>query len=265
MHQGRAPTRQRRYTAAVLGAVIALAGCGPAPHKDASTTGQRCATHALSGSRLPGFLNPAFPQSGLFPAPGGFPPAGTSGLVLKVRTKALVVTYGQALERAATNAHDRLVSGQTDGTWGTIPLAAGYTFQLFGPPVPLFGVIPAPLITGSRAAGLKYAWVITQWDAVQAITILRGTEALAQSAAGWKQIPPGVSPANLLRAADQVKTAEAAGWTLSGVYKAGPACGAPADHLGPFGARAFIRLPLGVPLQLVAPGYGGMVLRVVPG
>lgn len=171
-----------------------------------------------------------------------------------------MATYGQPLERSAT-LHNRLVNGVASGAWETLPLAAGYTFDLFGPAVPIFGVIPAPLMTGTRAAGLKYVWLVTQWTAVQSITVLRGTDALAATA-DWRQVPPGVTPANMQRTAQEIRAAETAGWTPIGVYAAAPACGTTANNLGPFGARATIRLPLGVPLRLVVPEYGSITLTV---
>jgi len=260
-------TKPRHLTAA-LSAALLLSGCAGAAHRanpGGATTGQHCAVPFNAGSRLPGFLNPAYPRSGLYPASGGNPPSAVPSIVLRARSDTLVVTYGQPLEGPATISNGRMVSGVAQGAWQTIPLAAGFTFEMFGPPVPLFGVVPGPVVTGRRAGGMRDVWLVTQWSAAQTLTILRGTNALAEAAAGWRQIPPGVSPANLQRAAATVRTAEAAGWTKVGEYPAEPACGAAPDHLGPFGARAALRLPLNVPLELISPQYGGMVLRVGPG
>lgn len=244
-------------------ALLLLTACGPKPGTRAGAG--RCPRPFNAGSRLPGFLNPAFPLAGLFPASGALPPNGTPGVTLAVRTRTLVLTYGQALEHGAVHVHDRLVPSRASGAWRIVPLAGGYTFQVFGPAVPLFGVVPAPVLSGRRARGLRHVWVVTQWTATQPITVLQGTAALAAAATSRRQVPPAIDAANLRRAAGFVRQAEAAGWKTVGVFNATPACGATATHLGPFGARASLRLPLGVPLELVAPQYGAMILRLTAG
>jgi|GEM_PF-6651515 len=253
--------RRGRLGMALLAATCALAACGLPPPAHRSSAPGRCPAPFNAGSRLPGYADPAYPRSGLFPARGGYPPRGAPAVTLRVRARQLVATFGQPLERTAT-LHNKMVTGTASGSWETLSLPAGYTFQLFGPDVPILGVIPGPLLTGSRAAGLKYVWLVTQWTVVQPVTVLRGTEALAAATPDWRQVPPGVGAANMQRVADQIRAAEAAGWTPEGVYAASPACGTTADHLGPFGARASIRLPLGLPLRLIVPEYGSITLVV---
>lgn len=246
-----------------LAASCLLAACAGPPAQRASG-GQRCTVPFNAGSRLPGYANPAYPRSGLYPAPGGLPPGRAPALTLRVRAAQLVATFGQPLEHTST-LHSRMVTATPAGNWRTLALPAGYTFDLFGSAVPVFGVVPAPLLSGSHASGLRYVWLVTQWTAVQSITVLQGTPALASSTPDWRQIPPGVASANLKRAAAQVSADETAGWKPVGVYPATAACGTTASNLGPFGARATLRLPLGVPLRLVVPQFGSVTLTISDG
>jgi hypothetical protein len=250
-----------RATAAALALMLAAAGCA-APRRSAAPDQTRCKAPFNAGSRLPGALNPAYPAAGLYPAPGGLPPSGAPGVVLRVLAPALVIDYGQPLETGDARTANEVVQGVADNGWWRAPLAAGYAFRLFGVPVPLFAFVPAPVLTGTRARGARTVWVETQWDAAQTLTLLRGSDALAISAPSWRAVPPGVTPAHAQQAQQQIHAAAAAGWQPAGTFVAAPACGGSAGQLGPFGARAALRLPLGVPLLLVSPEDGLLVFEV---
>lgn len=258
-----------RQKAAVAAATLFLtAGCAQPAQRTKPAGGSTAATHYHctapfnAGGRIPRVLNPAYPRTGLYPASGAIPPQGPPGVTLRMRAPALVATYGQPLATAGAGAPGTMTAAALNGAWWQVPIAAGFTFRLFGPTIPVFGVVPAPVLTGRRAIGGRYVWMVTQWDAVQALTLLRGSDALAAAAQPPKLVPTGVSAANERLTAEYVQQAEASGWRLVGSVTALPACGAVADHLSPFGARAALKLPLGVPLQLVSPEYGGVVMEV---
>lgn len=248
--------------AAAAAALLLTAGCAQPARHASGPVRYHCSAPFNAGGRIPGVLNPAYPRSGLYPASGDNPPSGAPGVFLRMRAPALVVSYGQPLAATGASPQGSIVTGRPTGTWWQVPLAAGYTFRLFGPAIPLFGVIPAPVLTGAHAARARYVWLVTQWDAVQTLTLLRGSDTLAAVAQSWRLIPPGISATNNDQAAAYVRQAEAEGWQVAGTFPAKPACGASPDHLSPFGARATLKVPLGVPLQLVSPEYGGVVLEV---
>jgi hypothetical protein len=251
--------------AALLAAVLVGTGCvAPGAHQ-AGLPRYRCLAPFNAGWRVPGALNPAYPTTGVYPASGAFPPPGAPGITLRVLAPALVLTYGQPLETAGVRLPTRVVPGAPDGPWQTVPVAAGYTFRLFGAAVPLFGVVPAPVLTGPRAARARFVWLVTQWDAVQDLVVLRGDDALAGSTSPWRLVPPGVTSDSAARARELAAQEQAQGWRAVGRFPATPACGAPPSHLGPFGARATLKLPLDVPLELISPEYGSMVFEVSAG
>ena len=250
-----------RPVAATLGALLLLVGCGP-PRRSAHQL--NCAPPWNAGSRLPGVLNPAYPAAGLYPAPGGRPTTSAPGISLHTLGPALVVDYGQPLESGGVTTTNEVVSGTSSGGWWRAPLAAGYPFRLFGPDVPIFGLVPGPVLSGSRAGNLRSVWLVTEWDAAQTLTLLSGTAALAASTPGWKLVPPGVDAAHAQQAAAQVRAAHAAGWKTVATVTAAPACGGTAVGSNPFGDRAELKLPLDVPLMLVSPEYGSVVLEVAP-
>ncbi len=267
-----------RATATAVALACALAGCATVPSgsktgkppagttpTSGTATGHRCPSTILAGSRRPGYLNPAVPSAGLYPAPGGIPSAKASGVTLLARSPVMVVSYGQPLERAATRLKTHMVRASRHGAWWQTTLAAGYSFEAFGLYVPLFGIVPGPVLSGGSTSGVHSVWLVTQWDAVQSLTLLSGNSTLAAKAPLWRQIPRGITAAGQKRAAARVQQAKSAGWRQLGVYQAKAACGYPATALGPFGARATLKLPLNVPLQLVVPADGNLVFEVRAG
>jgi len=247
-------------TAALL--LLAAGGCAaPARRVPARLT---CRAPFNAGARLPGALNPAYPRTGLYPAPGALPPASAPGVRLRVLAPALVVDYGQPLEIGGVMTANRVVQAVPAQGWWQAPLAAGYPFRLFGPNVPVFGVIPAPVLTGRPAARLRTIWLVTEWDAAQTLTVLKGTEALVGAVPDWQVVPAGVTTAHVQQAAAAVRSLEAAGWQPAGSFVAAPACSAAPGQSDPFGERAALRLPLGVPLLLVSPEFGSLVLQLDP-
>ena len=259
-----------RAVSAVLGAVL-LAGCAAAGGGKPASTGTRpasaqptCTPPFNAGARKPGMLNPAYPAAGLYPAPGG-EPHGATGVTLLLQGPALVLDYGQPLESGGVTRRNEVVTGTHSGTWWTAPLAAGYPFRLFGGTVPVFGLVPAPVRTGGAAAGIHDVWLVTEWQAPQTLTVLRGTPALAAALKPWQAVPAVVDAKNSAGAAAAVRAAEASGWKAVAHVAATPACGARPGQQNPFGDRAELQLPLSVPLLLVAPQYGDVVLEVRPG
>ena len=267
-----------RITATAVALAFTLTGCA-APHPGGKTgkpstsgastgqpaAGHRCPSTFLAGSRRPGYLNPAVPSAGLYPAPGGIPSTKAAGVTLMARSPVMVISYGQPLERAATRLHTQMVRARRRGGWWQAPLAANHSFEAFGLYVPLFGIVPGPVLSGHSASGIQSVWLVTQWDAAQSLTLLRGTAGLAAKSPLWRQIPRGITAGGQKRAAQRVRQAKAAGWKQIGVFQATAACGYPATALGPFGARATLKLPLNVPLQLVVPSDGNLVFEVRAG
>jgi hypothetical protein len=257
--------RHVRTLAATVGLLLAAGGCGTAAgaaRAPAKNPGHlACRAPFNAGSRLPGLLNPAYPSTGLYPAPGGLP-SGGAGVTLLAQGAALVVDYGQPLESGGVTTKNEVVQGTRDGVWWRAPLVAGYPFRLFGPNVPMFALVPAPVRTGAAASGLRAVWLVTEWDSGQTITVLRGTPAQAAALRPWKALPTGISAANAAAAGAQVASALHAGWRNVATVTAAPPCGAAAGQIDPFGDRAELELPLGVPLLVVAPEYGATVLEI---
>lgn len=254
-------TRHLRAAAAALAALLSAAGCA-APRSHAAGHGPLACRPPLNpGGRLPGMLNPAYPTAGLYPAPGGLP-HDAPGVTLLVRGPTLVLDYGQPLEAGGITRANEVVQGTRSGSWWRAPLAAGYPFRLFGPAVPVFGLIPAPVRTGAAAARASGVWLVTEWDAPQTLTVLRGTAPLAAALPTWQAVPAGVTAKNRAAAAAAVRSATSAGWTPVQRVAATVPCGGGPGQPDPFGDRAELRVPLGVPLLLVAPEYGDLVLEV---
>jgi hypothetical protein len=253
--------RHLRLVAAALAALLA-AGCG-APRHGAAQGRTVCRPPLNPGGRLPGMLDPAYPTTGLYPAPGGLP-HGAPGVTLLVRGPALVLDYGQPLEAGGMTRANEVVQGSQSGGWWRAPLAAGYPFRLFGAAVPIFGLVPAPVRTGTAARGMQGVWLVTEWNAPQTLTLLRGTPALASALKPWQAVPAGVDAKNAAAAAAAVRAALAAGWRPVQRLAAAPPCTGGPGQPDAFGDRAELRLPLGVPLLLVAPEYGDLVLEVRP-
>ncbi len=251
-----------RGVAAVVAAALLAAGCA-APRSKSAAAPPTCTRPFDAGARKPGMLNPAYPASGLYPAPGG-EPHGVAGVTLLLRGAALVLDYGQPLEAGGVTRHNEVVTGTRSGAWWTAPLAAGYPFRLFGGTVPVFGLVPAPVRTGGAAAGIRDVWLVTEWQAPQTLTVLRGTPALAAALKPWQAVPASVDAKNSAAAAAAVRAAESAGWKPVTAVAATPPCARPGQQ-NPFEDRAELRLPLSVPLLLVAPQYGEMVIEVRPG
>ena len=262
-----------RLTATAVALACTLTGCATAqpgskagkPSASKATTGYRCPSTLLAGSRRPGYLNPAVPSAGLYPAPGGIPSARATGVTLLARSPVMVLSYGQPLERAATQLHTRMVRASRHGSWWQAPLAANHSFEAFGLYVPLFGIVPGPVLSGHSASGVHNVWLVTQWDAAQSLTLLRGSTSMAAKAPLWRQIPRGITAAGQKRAAQRVQQAKSAGWKQLGVFQAKAACGYPDTALGPFGARVTLKLPLNVPLQLVVPSDGNLIFEIRAG
>lgn len=261
------PADMRRHVrplALTLGMLLA-AGCGRLAAAPRDPSRLACPAPWNAGSRLPGVLNPAYPSTGLYPAPGGEPPASAPGVTLRALAPTLVVDYGQPLESGAVTTRNEVVQGTASAGWWSAPLAAGYPFRLFGPGVPLFGLIPGPVRSGAQARGVHDVWLVTEWDAAQTLTVLRGTPSLVGQTPGWNPVPSGISAANTAQAAAEVRRAESDGWTELASAAATPACDAAPTQINPFGDRAELRLPLGVPVMLISPEYGSTVLEVTAG